>query len=352
MSTQQAAKDSNHGIGDPPRGSAGDRAPDRTLGVRSRPARAFADRRLEHFARHGFAAEGHAITDRSGRGTYVLRGGTGPRPIVLVHGGLSEASGWAPLAGRIPGDVVIPDRPGCGLSDPIEHSRRDYRQAAATWLLGLLDTIGAGRVDLVGNSMGGYYSIAFALAHPDRVRRLILVGAPAGLDRRLPLFLRLWGNRFAGPVMARAKVTRPGDPEALRRRVFPMLVADPDQLPTELLELAVAGQAIPGVPRCSHSMLRAVTDLGGWRPELSLRDEAVRLETATLFVWGELDAFAPPSSGRDLVARMARARIEVLAGTGHLPHLERPGDVAGLVRGFLDDDVTVGIGAEAGGAAE
>ncbi|MGH2805260.1 MAG: alpha/beta fold hydrolase, partial [Thermoleophilaceae bacterium] len=73
------------------------------------------------------------------------------------------------------------------MSYPIDYREVDYRGAAAEWLLDLLDAIDADQVDLVGNSMGGFFSMAFAIAHPHRVRRLVLVGAPAGLDRDLPL---------------------------------------------------------------------------------------------------------------------------------------------------------------------
>lgn len=53
----------------------------------------------------------------------------------MIHGGLSEASEWSLLAGKLPGRVIIPDRPGCGLSYPIDYRGVDYRQAAADWLL-------------------------------------------------------------------------------------------------------------------------------------------------------------------------------------------------------------------------
>jgi 4,5:9,10-diseco-3-hydroxy-5,9,17-trioxoandrosta-1(10),2-diene-4-oate hydrolase len=57
----------------------------------------------------------------------------------------------------------------------------DYRSAAADWVLDLVESIEAERIDLVGNSMGGYFAMAFAIAHPERVRRLVLLGAPVGL---------------------------------------------------------------------------------------------------------------------------------------------------------------------------
>jgi pimeloyl-ACP methyl ester carboxylesterase len=299
----------------------------------------FERERLALFARYGFEGESRWVTDREGRRTYMIGRGEGPCPTVLVHGGLSEASEWALLAGRIPGHVIIPDRPGCGLSYPIDYRGVDYRKAAASWLLDLVDGIGAEQVDLVGNSMGGFFATAFALAHPDRVRHLVLPGAPAGLDKHIPLFLRLWGNRISGPLMMKLGITRPPSAEALRKRVFAtLLVAHPERVPLDMLEVMIAAAEIPGVGHTAHTMLRAVTDLRGWRSRLMMRDDMAHLPVPTLFVWGDADVFAPPSSGYDMAARMPNAHVEVIADAGHLPWLDRPDTVAAAIIGFTSKE--------------
>jgi pimeloyl-ACP methyl ester carboxylesterase len=297
----------------------------------------FEARRLALFAGHGFAGRSRWLADRHGRYTYAIDGGDrgdGRPAVVLVHGGLSQAGEWLSLAGRIDGHVVIPDRPGCGLGYPIDYRGLDYRRAAAAWLLDLLDALDLDEVDLVGNSMGGFFAVAFALAHPQRVRRLALVGAPAGLDRQLPLFVRLLGHPVTGPLLARM---RTDDPEAFRRRVVArLLAARPERVPPAFLELAVTAAALPGADQASRSMLGAVTTLRGWRCELLLREELAALPVPTLFLWGDADAFAPPSSGAELAARMPCAGIEVLAEAGHLPWLDRPDAVAASLAGFFD----------------
>ncbi|MGF1470403.1 MAG: alpha/beta fold hydrolase [Rubrobacteraceae bacterium] len=298
---------------------------------------AFERQRLALFARYGFEGESRWVADRKGRRTYMIGRGEGSCPTVLVHGGLSQAGEWALLAGRLPGPVIVPDRPGCGLSYPIDYRDVDYRTAAASWLLDLVDGIGAEQVDLVGNSMGGFFSMAFALAYPDRVRRLVLTGAPAGLDQHIPLFLRLWGNPITGPLMTRLGITVPPNTEALRKRVFStLLVAHPEKVPRDVLEISLAGMAsIPGTGLTSYSILRTVTNLRGWRPRLMMREDMARLPVPTLFVWGAADAFAPPSSGQEMVARMPDAHVEVVSSSGHLPYLDRPDAVADSITGFL-----------------
>jgi pimeloyl-ACP methyl ester carboxylesterase len=294
----------------------------------------FERKRLALFARHGFSGESRWVSDTEGRNTYVIGRGGGPCPTVLVHGGLSQAGEWFSLAGLVPGHVIVPDRPGCGLSYPIDYRKvADFRQDAVAWLRDLLDGIDADQVDLVGNSMGSFFAMAFAIAHPHRVRRLVLVGAPVGLgDMRAPLFMRLWALPITGPLISKLKIT---DPEKLRRQVYPLLVAHPEAVPLDFLELDVAQATIPGVGRTSYTGLRALSTWRGIRPELILRDEMGQLPTPTLFVWGDADAFVPPSVGREVAATMPDARIEVLPDTGHLPHVERPETVAGVINGFL-----------------
>jgi pimeloyl-ACP methyl ester carboxylesterase len=206
-------------------------------------------------------------------------------------------------------------------------------------MLDLVDGLGAEQVDLVGNSMGGYFSIAFALAHPERVRRLVLVGAPAGLDRPIPWFLRLWGNPLIGPIISRKGIK---DAEELRNQVFKsILVAHPEAVPTDLLETMVDGSKLPGVTRSAYTLLRAGTTLRGIRSRLLIREETVNMQVPTKFLWGDRDAFAPPSSGQELAPRMPNAELKVLHDVGHLPHVDAPEIVAAEVTQFLaEDEVT------------
>lgn len=291
----------------------------------------FERERLALFASLGFDGESRWAEDREGRHTYMIGRGEGPNPTVLVHGGLSEASEWFLLAEHIPGHVIIPDRPGCGLSYQIDYRGVDYRQAAADWLLDLVGS-DANQVDIIANSMGGFFSMAFATAHPERVRRLVLVGAPAGLDAELPLFIRLMANPIIGPVIRRMKIK---DPEVLRSRVFSNLVAHPERVPVEFLKMAIAAAALPGAATASSTMLRAVSTWRGWRQHLLMREDMARLPVSTLFIWGESDTFAPPASGKELAARMPDAKFTLLADAGHVPYLEQPNAVATAVNKFL-----------------
>ncbi len=294
----------------------------------------FERKRLQLFRDNDFVGDSQRVTDRDGRSTYLIGRGEGQHPTILLHGGLSEASIWCLLAERIPGNVIIPDRPGCGLSYRIDYRGLDYRMAAADWLLDLADGLDADQVDLVASSMGGFFAMAFATRHPDRVRRLVLVGAPAGLDTEIPLFPRLWGNPIIGSVIGKL-VAKMKSPEELRKRVFPLLVAHPENLRLEFLEIGFAAQKLPGAGVAAHTMLRSALTMRGWRRQLMMRDDLAKLTVPTLFAWGDKDAFAPPSSGEDMVGRMADAKIEIIEDAGHLPFLDRPAAIAAIINPFL-----------------
>jgi pimeloyl-ACP methyl ester carboxylesterase len=293
----------------------------------------FERERVALFARNGFEGKSRWVTDREGRRTYAIGRGEGACPTMLVHGGLSQGSEWSLMAGLLPGHVIIPDRPGCGLSYPIDYRKLDFRQTAADWMLDLLDGFGSEQVDLVGNSMGGFFSIVFARAHPDRVRRLVLVGAPPALERRFrgPFFMRLIGNPIAGPLIAKLKIT---DPEK-DRKVFSNLVAHPEALPLDVLETDMAAMAIPGVGRSAYTMVRAMSTLRGFRRDVVIGDDLAELAVPTLFLLGDTDPFLSASGGRQVAAGMPDARFEIVPDAGHVVQLDRPETVAASITEFL-----------------
>ena len=291
--------------------------------------------RLGLFAAHGLEAEGRLIPDRAGNETYVVVGGTGSPVRVLVHGGLSEAASWAVLAGRLNGRLAIPDRPGYGLSYPIDYRNvDDYLLAAADWLESVVDGLGEEQVDLIGSSMGGFFATAFAVQHPQRVRRLVLLAAPAGIERRIPVFLRLWGNPITGRLLMRSKM---GSPEQLRERAYSSLVVHPDRVPGDQLEIEYAAGQLPAFGFTTYTMLRAATNLRGWRSRYLIKDKLVELDNPTLIAWGADDTnFSTPSLGREIASKMPNATFQLLPDAGHAPWIDQPELTAETVNNYLD----------------
>ncbi len=111
--------------------------------------------------------------------------GQGAETVVMLHGSGPGASGWANFNRNVEPfvnagyRVVLMDCPGWSKSDPIVNtgSRSELNARA---LKGLMDAIGLDKVHIVGNSMGAHSTVAFALAHPTRVGKLILMGGGTG----------------------------------------------------------------------------------------------------------------------------------------------------------------------------
>lgn len=308
----------------------------------------FEARRLQLFRDSGFLGRGIWMHDpRLDFRTYAIRRGDGPCPTVLIHGGMAEASVWYRLAPYLDGPVVIPDRPGHGLSGDIDYTGIDYAAHAVAWLDGVVEALGLAQVDLVGNSMGGYFAIVYALARPSRVRSLVLAGAPAGVDRKLPRFIHLWRMPITGHAIG-AAIRRTRDPEQIRRRGLGSMCTHPERVSDRALEVQALSTDRPRWNATIRSMLRACSDFGGWRKRLSIRDAMATLEVPTLFAWGDRDSFSPPSSGQAIAEHMANARVEVLYDAGHLPQLDQPEALAAAIRRFQTETAwRPGYGADA-----
>lgn len=268
----------------------------------------------------------------SGGTTQVIELGDGP-PMLLVHGGLGEAFQWgpilAPLARRH--RVLAVDRPGHGLADPFDYRGVDLLAFARQFLVDILDALGVRSVPIVANSMGGLWSVAFALAHPERVPRLVLVGAPAGVKRTLPLGLRL-GTLPVLKWLARALMKRPTR-ESMRAFWKQLLVAHPERLGDDFLDLAAASQ-IRNTPSW-FSLIDRTVEPGGLRRELILGERWNDLSVPTTLVWGEKDAFGGPEDGEAIAATNPRVRVVRIPDAGHGPWFDEPDRVVEAIEAAL-----------------
>ena len=137
----------------------------------------------------------------AGGGVHLLERGAGP-PVVLLHGTRDPAGFFLPLLNELHGvHAIAPDRPGVGLSDPIDLPQARYRESAVAWLDRLLDTLELDTTALLGHSGGGVWALWYALAHPDRVERLVLLGVPTLPKTRCPLPIRMVGTPGLGQLL-------------------------------------------------------------------------------------------------------------------------------------------------------
>jgi len=113
---------------------------------------------------------------------HVERDDQTSEPLIFVHGGGCFAAIWAPLLVRLSRRPLFAvDRPGFGLTDPIDQRPGTLRRNAVAFLEGLLDALQIERGVLVANSMGSLWTFWLALDRPSRVERVVHIGCPAML---------------------------------------------------------------------------------------------------------------------------------------------------------------------------
>jgi len=273
-------------------------------------------------AKYGVDAEPQFVhlTNPSLR-AHLLVAGRG-EPVLLIHGGGSVAVTMAGvMTGLAPSfRCVAPDRPGCGLTDSFDYTNVPFRQHAVNFVGSILDVLNVQKASLIGNSMGGLWSLYFALAAPDRVARVVLLGGPAA----------------SAPPPPRPRPPRPpagdGSIEDTRTR-FRVLMADANRAPVEVLEADFAASRIPGASRAMNSMVEDCTRER--TTTYALRPELKNLKAPTVFLYGEKDMEGPPSLAREMAALVPNADCEIIPDAGHLVWLDQPTACMRIIMDFL-----------------
>lgn len=272
--------------------------------------------------------------ERPAMRVHLLEGGEG-EPVVIFHGGDGEAVNWAPLLRPLQGygHFYAVDRPGCGLSDRFDYSTVDLRTHAADFVGSLLDALGLETATLVGGSMGGFFALAGALAHPARVRQVVLVGLAAGAIAEIPEGLKaIVDNPALAVEFMRGRDTM----EAQKSQYREMFDTDPAIVPDLYFETRIAGLRLPSERGTWATLLPR---LGA--PEVYLGEDLARMQARTLVIWGEND-MSPAAVGREIADQIPNGRFEHLPGIGHFPFLEAPERTAELIRDFMGTPLPAG----------
>ena len=276
--------------------------------------------------------------------TRVLELGDGP-PLVLVHGFMDNAALWAPILGSLAARhrVVAVDLPGHGLADPFDYADAELQDVARTFLREVLDALELESAALVGSSLGGFVCTVFALDAPTRVTSLVLVGAPLGVTREVPLPLFVIGllaGLPGGRGIARRLLSTPTR-ESLRKLMGQIAVAHPERLDDGMLDADVLGQERNR--ETYVGMLRYLGRPRGLMPfvgRLVLGEGWDDVAAPTLLLRGERDRFVTSrveEAYRGIAARNPNVRIVPVVDAGHLLWLDAPDAVVREIEGFLED---------------
>lgn len=240
--------------------------------------------------------------------------------IVSLHGFTGESSDFDPLREFLPAHVRLnaPDLPGHGSR---RHLRDLQDYSIESHLALISEAATTPQITLLGYSLGGRLALHWALAHPERIARLILIGASPGLATSAEREER----RLADATLADFIRTRGLDAffKYWHNQTFfqPLL-----KLPTERLSPILERRH-----RNDPEGLALSLDNVGTGTLPSLWPRLKELRCPVDLVTGEHDEKFTRLA-REMGVHLPRARLSVVEGAGHAVHLERPGDVAMLLR--------------------
>jgi pimeloyl-ACP methyl ester carboxylesterase len=266
----------------------------------------------------------------------VETGPAGGVPVLFVHGGGSFGATFAPLLARLRGiRSIVPDRPGCGLSEGVGLDRIDLRGHAVAFLGGVFAGLGIESAAVVGNSMGGLWACWLALDRPALVDRLALLACPAlALGTSGPLPLRLIGKPALGRRML---ATLPGGREGAYR-MLGMLNESREVVERAgvwFADLTAASVEVPGWTENWIGLLGNALTLTGANRQWAFGEAEVRtIGKRVLLVWGTRDPVGSVAVGRRF-ADLAGGRLIEIEGAGHLPWLDQPAATAAALREFI-----------------
>jgi 2-hydroxymuconate-semialdehyde hydrolase len=248
-------------------------------------------------------------------------------PVLWLHGsgpGVTALTNWE----RILEDLartfhnLAPDVIGFGDSthpDPPPAGLKAFTELRVRTLLALLDELGIDQVDLVGNSMGGIVSLCLALAHPGRVRRMVLMGAGGAPVPITPELLSLIFFYEDPTVDAMTEL-------------MTSFVHDPSAFGDDLR--AIAAERIPRAIRPEVERSHRATFSPG--EPLPIDEESMAtIAQPVLVVHGDDDRLIPLECGRWYASVLPNSRLEVVADAGHWLQIEHHDRFVALVGDFL-----------------
>lgn len=246
-------------------------------------------------------------------------------PVLLLHGsgpGVSAWANWRLTLQALNKDfrLLAPDMAGFGYSK----APADMTHTRQTWLdqiVAFLDALGLDRVHVIGNSFGGSMALALAIAYPQRVNRMILMGSvgvpfelTAGLDA-------VWGYEPSIENM---------------REIMRFFAYDQSLIGDALVQLRFEASRRPGIQEAYASMFPAPRQR--WVEAMAHEEKDIRaLPHSSLLIHGRDDQVIPMSTSLTLLEWIDNSQLHVFGRCGHWTQIEHADAFARLVAGFLHE---------------
>ena len=261
---------------------------------------------------------------------YSESGDKGPA-VVLCHGGGPGSSGHAGWRLMLPalGDhfrCYAPDQLGYGLTDTGPHAWPvNGHQSLVNHVADFIDALCLDEVFMVGNSQGAYVAVKYALDHPERVKKIFLIGS-ATISGAMGLPM---------PDTEGLRALSAYDGTAKSMRYFlETIIIDKSTISDALINDRVAAANRPGIAEATKAFDQARRRYAkdpNWRQRFDLRGRLPNMTIPTKFIWGKLDTFAPPSLGEQLAKLIPNIPMTFVDGAGHQCQTDAPDVVNKMV---------------------
>jgi pimeloyl-ACP methyl ester carboxylesterase len=278
----------------------------------------------------------HRVVDAGEVRLHVVLGGEGPA-VVLLHG---FPESWWTWHRVIPGliaagfRVVAVDQRGYNLSDRPDGVAAYRIERLVADVVGVLDGLGIARAHVVGHDWGGMIAWAFAMAHPDRLDRLVVLNLPhprrfrTALWTSRQLFMSWYIGLFQLPVVPEWMLRRQ-DFAALRKAGW--RGRSPDAFTPDDVARYIQAFSQPGALTAAVNWYRALARdvLRGTAPPIR------RIDAPTLVIFGERDKALNKDFADPLPEDVPNARVLRIPQASHFVHHDEPVQVGGAIAAFL-----------------
>lgn len=251
-------------------------------------------------------------------------------PLLLLHGAFSSLHTYNGWTKELKKDfrIIRIDMPGFGLTGPNQRGGNHGMTMYKRCILTVLDRLGIDKCHIAGSSLGGWVSWEFAADYPERVEKMILLGAAGFLEQRnIPLPFKMARTPFV------SRVAR----YAIKRKVLVQFI----------------NQVYYDKAKISEALIDRYYDLftqeGNLKVFFEMANSKIQedvhklnsIETPTLLMWGKHDVWIPVENAYRFYRRLQHSEILIYENCGHLPMEELPRQSANDVRAFLSDEATV-----------
>jgi 4,5:9,10-diseco-3-hydroxy-5,9,17-trioxoandrosta-1(10),2-diene-4-oate hydrolase len=252
-------------------------------------------------------------------------------PLIMLHGSGPGVSAWSNFRHNLPVfaeqfRTIMPDLPGFGGTD-LPELAEVYPKAAAQWIARLMDDLGIESAVFVGNSMGGAVTAELAALHPERVRRMALMGS-GGLS--VGIFQAEPSEGFQRLFEFLEDPTRERMIAWIRTMVF-----DPRRITDELVDERMRNATADGVLQKTKAIFGSMFDPARRATYTPLWTKAATITTPTLLLWGRDDRMLPYDQAHFANRWLPDVELHTFARCGHWVQVERKSEFERVVIEFL-----------------